>query len=231
MPIVRDKYFIPYLLALFQRLVLNQAIDEAGQIVREGSKAVARRAAFGENCRNGLKVDDTPERLADLRTRLLNFGIGGHFTQVSTRHALHRFYLLARNGLDIPVAWEEVRRAIADLDAQATALNQSRLARSAKRDLDVITRVQGFLHLIEYFLVSVYHAHLWHMFAAENESLKGWASRNFRFIGLRRCAKITSARWMVTMRPNGVLRLLFYQNLLKLFLRRTLTATGLSRSA
>ena len=34
---------------------------------------------------------------------------------------------------------------------------------------------------------------------------------------LRRCAKITSARWMVTMRPNGVLRLLFYQNLLKLF--------------
>jgi hypothetical protein len=48
---------------------------------------------------------------------------------------------------------------------------------------------------------------------------------NFWF---RRCAKITSARWMVTMRPNGVLRLLFYQNLLKLFLRRTLTRSRAS---
>jgi hypothetical protein len=26
--------------------------------------------------------------------------------------------------------------------------------------------------------VSVYHAHLWHMFAAENERLKGWSNRH-----------------------------------------------------
>ena len=182
--IVRDKYFIPYLIALLQRLVLNRAIEEAGRIVREGDTAAPGRATSDEDGRNGQEGDDITPRLSTLRKELLEFGVGGHFTQVSTRHALHRFYQLARNGLDIPAAWEEVRRAIADLDAQATAENQARLTRNAKKDLDVITRVQNFLHLIEYFLVSVYHAHLWHMFAAENESLKDWASRNFRFIGL-----------------------------------------------
>jgi hypothetical protein len=102
---------------------------------------------------------------------------------VSTRHALHRSYLLARAGLDVPAAWDEVRRAVADLDAQATAENQARLTRNAKQDLDVITRVQGLLLWIEYFLVSVDPAHLWHMFAVENEGLKGWSKRQLGLDG------------------------------------------------
>jgi hypothetical protein len=37
---------------------------------------------------------------------------------------------------------------------------------------DVVTRIVG---LQADRIVSVYHAHLWHMFAAENEPLKRWA--------------------------------------------------------
>jgi hypothetical protein len=79
--IVGDKYFIPYLLALQQRLVLNRAIDDAARIV-----SMPRRARAGQ--------------LARLREDLLDFGVGGHFMQVSSRHALHRYYRLARRGLE-----------------------------------------------------------------------------------------------------------------------------------
>jgi hypothetical protein len=161
LPIVRDKYFIPYLLALLQRLVLNRAIDEAGTIV-------ASRGA------------DAAERIAQLRDKLLDFSIGGNYTQVSVRQALHRYYQIARTGLDVPDAWDEVRRTIADLDARATAERQGRLASNVARNVNAIKSVQEFVHLIESFLVSVYFAHLWHMFAAENEPLKAFARRTLR---------------------------------------------------
>jgi hypothetical protein len=154
-PVVRDKYFIPYLIALFQRLILNRAIEDASRIVT-------------------LHATDGSLPLAQLRDHLLEFSIGGHYTQVSARQALHRYYQVSREGLDVPVAWEEVRRTIADLDARATAERQGRLSRNVAKNLEEIKHVQEFLHLIEYFLVSVYFAHLWHMMASENEALKVW---------------------------------------------------------
>jgi hypothetical protein len=146
------------LVSLLQRLTLNRAIAEAGHIV-------------------AVRGEDAAARLERLRANLLEFGVGGHFTQISARQALHCYYRIARTGLDVPEAWAEVRRAIADLDAQAAAAGQARLALTAASDLDTVTRVQKFLHVIEYFIVSVYHAHLWHMFAAENEPLQRWAGR------------------------------------------------------
>ena len=74
----------------------------------------------------------------------------------------------------MPVAWDEVRRTIVDLDARATAERQNRLSTNVAKNVVEIKHVQEFLHLIEYFLVSVYFAHLWHMMASENEVLKNW---------------------------------------------------------
>lgn len=165
--VVRDKYFIPYLIALLQRQVLNRAIDEAGRIV-------------------ALRGEDAVERLSCLRTSLLEFAVGGHFTQVSTRQALHRYYQIARDGLDVPAAWDEIRRAIADIDAQNASLRQAQIGaamsknlavmaevarntdeatRKMDENLGVVAHVQAMVEWIEVFLVSVYAAHLWHMFA------------------------------------------------------------------
>ena len=155
-PLIRDKYFIPYLIALLQRLILNRAIEDASTIVT-------------------LKEADGADRLAQLRDNLLEFSIGGHYTQVSARQALHRYYQVAREGLDVPIAWDEVRRTIADLDSRATAERQRNLSTNVDKNLEEIKHVQEFLHLIEYFLVSVYFAHLWHMMASENQTLKDWA--------------------------------------------------------
>jgi hypothetical protein len=172
-PRVRDKYFTQYLMALLQRLVVHRSIDRAAEVL-------------------GAHGSEVAPTLNDLRGDLLRFAVGGHFTQISTRHALHRYYRLARKGLDVPRAWLDVRRAVADLDAKLTqerqekvadgvALNLESMAKVA-RDVDEVTRkmdtnlgiiaqVQRMIHYIEMAIVSVYFAHLWHMFA-DNESIK-----------------------------------------------------------
>ncbi|HEY5812260.1 MAG TPA: hypothetical protein VIT23_06380, partial [Terrimicrobiaceae bacterium] len=109
--IVRDKYFIPYLLAFFQRLVSNRLVDEAGKIL--------------------IQPRSAEEALDKLRSRILEFAVSGQFVQVSVREAVHRFYLLAQNGLDVPRGWNEVRRAISDLTAHYSARRQEQFAASA----------------------------------------------------------------------------------------------------
>ncbi|HEV3263226.1 MAG TPA: hypothetical protein VG013_40700 [Gemmataceae bacterium] len=153
MPIIRDKYFMPFLVALLQRVALNRGIEEAGQILARPPR-------------------EAPQALIGLREDLLRFAVEGHFTQVSSRQALHRFYQLAREGLDIPSAWEEVRRAIADLDAQFAAQRQTLLTRDMARNLGVVARVQTMVEWIEVFIVSVYFAHLWHMLTHANGSVE-----------------------------------------------------------
>lgn len=152
--IVRDKYFIPYLVAFFQRLVSNRLVDEAGRILGEPR--------------------DAERALDTLRSRTLEFAVSGHFVQVSVREAVHRFYLLAQNGLDVPRGWTEVRRAISDLTAHYSARrqeqlaasqreiagNQAEIARNVGVNVEKVANVQLMLEWIEIFLVSVYAAHL-----------------------------------------------------------------------
>lgn len=178
LPRVRDKYFIQYLMALLQRLVVHRTIDRASAIL-------AKSASEGE------------AELAGLRGELLCFAIGGHITQVSSRHALHRFYKLARAGLGVRDGWSAVRSSLADLDARLSQERQEKLAgdvalqletvtaltrdtadmaRKMDENLGIIAGVQRLVHYIEMAIVSVYFAHLWHMFA-ENESFKHWVER------------------------------------------------------
>lgn len=160
--IVRDKYFIPYLMAFFQRLVANRLVDEVGQILSEPR--------------------DAERALETLHSKMLEFAVSGQFVQVSVREAVHRFYLLAQNGLDVPSGWAEVRRAISDLTAHHSALRQQQLAASQRdiafqqaeiaRSVDInvekVANVQLMLEWIEIFLVSVYAAHLAEMLFPEN---------------------------------------------------------------
>jgi hypothetical protein len=109
-----------------------------------------------------------------LQREVLRFSVSGYFSQVSCRHAHHRYYRLARKGLDVPRTWQAVQQAIADLEASETACWQHNLGKGVGNNLSAIMTVQHVMHLIEYVLVSVYCAHLWHMFASDNKSLKEW---------------------------------------------------------
>jgi hypothetical protein len=152
--VARDRYFIPYLISLFQRLALDSSLEELRTIhPSQGSEA--------------------GEQLGVLRDNLLPLG-AGHLRQVSARQGLQHFARLARVGQGVPDAWREVRQGIADLDADFgvyAAVRQDRLTQGVAQNLRAITRVQEMIHLIEYFLVSVYSAHFWYMFAEENENI------------------------------------------------------------
>jgi hypothetical protein len=145
---IRDKYFIPYLVALIQRFVLHRAIEEANAVV------------LGP-------PEKQPAELSRLRGALLRFAVGGHFSQVTSRHVIHRFYRIVQEGLDVPKGWEEVRHALADIDAQYTSEREGRVAKDMAESLTIVARTQSMIEWIEIFLVSVYAAHLWHMFAGE----------------------------------------------------------------
>lgn len=152
-PVVRDKYFIPYLIAYLQRLALQRALGDAGRIV-----ALSDRLA-------------SAVRLSALRDSLLEFGVEGHFPQVSNRHVLHRYYKLAQRGLDIGGYWGEVQRALGDLEARYTIESQTRLTAGMAKSLKQGVRLQKAIHLIEVFLVSVYAAHLTHILIDQSASL------------------------------------------------------------
>ena len=189
-PRVVLKYFIPYLLALLQRLTLHRIIDEASILVMS-------------------KEDDAGRALSDLRNHLLEFALVGHFTEVSTREALHRYYRMCQQGLDVRNALSDARQAIADLDARHSAENQAQIAQETSRSvaatrdlqqdmaknveatrklheqmaqhLDVVARVQLMVEWLEVFVVSVAAADLWHLFSYENKGwFPTWAAKFFR---------------------------------------------------
>lgn len=153
-PRVRDKYFLPYLSALAQRLVLQRAVDEASKI-----------SLHRDSANDG--------RFSDVRGRLMEFAVDGRFSHVTNRYATHRFYRLAREGLAVTDSWVEVERAIAELDARDSARQQAELNRDVHQNLALVAHTQKMIEWIEIFLVSVYGAHLWFM-VGEAFHLHGW---------------------------------------------------------
>jgi hypothetical protein len=79
----RDKYFIAYLVAFLQRLTLQRSMDDA-----------ARTVHCPEHQRHKGR-----EEFRRLHRDLLNFTVAGHYTEVSGRHAVNRFYRIAQQGL------------------------------------------------------------------------------------------------------------------------------------
>lgn len=136
--IVRDKYFIAYLVALLQRVTLRTALRRT---VEAASLARADREA----------------RLERIRADLMRLALESNHPEVSSRHAVQRFYELARLGVRVESSWVTLRAAIADHSARA-------LAEKSEQHLHAIERVQHFIHVLEYVLVPVYVVHLAHMF-------------------------------------------------------------------
>jgi hypothetical protein len=175
-PRIMLKYFIVHVMAMMQRLILLRTVAEAGKLIR-------------------LEKTETRGRLTELRQYLLEFALNGCFAEVSTREVLHRYYSVSRVGLDVPVALEDARRAISDLDAKYMAESQSDVAKDTASNvaatrklqqemsenlletkklqsqmtthLNVVARVQSVVEWLEIFVISVYAADLWHMFGSD----------------------------------------------------------------
>lgn len=161
-PRVIGKYFIPYLVALFQRISLQRALSEASDLVLNQSREM--QAEFSK-----------------LRRHLIEFAVEGYFPETSHREVLDRYYRMAQEGLGVRRAYQDVSRSIADIDAQFAADHQAKLAEAmaenvaATRNLQEDTaKVQHKLGLLEHFVISVYAATLWEMLASHIDQLDRW---------------------------------------------------------
>lgn len=171
MPRVMLKYFTPYLTALMQRIVLNRASKEAGEIVL-------------------AQGNDTEHRFVGLRRYLLEFAVEGSFTEVSRRDVIHRYYGLCRETLSVPDGLESLRRAVSDIDARNATQRQIQIVEDLRTNaeaargiqtrmnyhLALVARVQTMVEWIEIIIVSVYFAHLWDIFASHIPRLHKWVS-------------------------------------------------------
>jgi hypothetical protein len=180
-PRVRDKYFIPYLMALMQRLFLDRTIRRAtlliGETFSEKQRAEnekERRADSHPQNREKAHIpkneSEKQAELGRLRNAILQFAIAGHFVQVSSRESLHRFYRIAQQGLDVPEAWAEVRFAVSDLDRKFAVEREMRVSQTMAENLTAINHVQKVIHLIEYVVVGTYAAEFWHLLVGEREN-------------------------------------------------------------
>jgi hypothetical protein len=142
--VVRDKYFMPYLITVSQQLALHRAKRQAANLVMEHGRV------------RGSAVEE-------LRADVLDFGLRAYFSQVSSRDALHQYYKLSQGALGISRYRQEVRDAVTDFDASLAARRQRELTEHMNDNLTAIRHVQEFLHTIEYLLFAVYFAHLFHM--------------------------------------------------------------------
>jgi hypothetical protein len=140
-----------------QRLSLNRAVDEASQFSHGEGEEGARRCKL-------------------LRADLVKFSVGGQFAQVHGRHALHNFYQIARKGLDVPGAWEQIRQAITDTDAQHSARRQEIMTQDMGKNLAIVAHTQQMVEWIEAFIISIYVGHFWHMLTADNTGLHDWVN-------------------------------------------------------
>ena len=133
-PIVRDKYFIPYLVAFLQRLTLHRSIGAAAASVRDSE--------------HGQRED-----FRRIHADLLDFTVCGHFTEVSSRQALNRFYHMAQQGLGVDRALEVVTRAIQSHDAR-------RITHDVSDNVQTVSDVQRKIEWLEIFFASFYATEL-----------------------------------------------------------------------
>lgn len=145
--ISRDHYFIGYLLALLQRLMLQRAVAKAGNVARS----------------TDWFKPDALAQLRSLREDLLDFSVYGYFNDISSRDALNRYYHLVQRAFQVEPTLERVRRAIDDIDASQTALRQQEIAQELHTNVSHVAAIQTKIEWLEVFIVSFYAADLAHL--------------------------------------------------------------------
>ena len=164
---MRDKYFIAFLLTMFQRLFFQRSKDDAANIgVRpatveadEGldSASVAavahgrvgrRRHSTQHDQLHGDRSDSVP-KLTRLREEIFRFAITGQFPSISARESVNRFYRTCQRAFGVSQASTSLRQAVSDIESAETA---RRLEQGVQSMVDTQDKVEW----VEIFIFSVY---------------------------------------------------------------------------
>ena len=116
------KYFIPFLMAMSQRLMLQRLMVQAAVVAMDPQRPTA-------------------EGVAQLRLQLLDFEVLGHFPQISSREVLHRYYRLCQNGQDINHLMDAMRRGFTEIDGRLTEDRRNKVALDTQQSIETQNQI------------------------------------------------------------------------------------------
>jgi len=161
-------YFVPYLCAFLQRLVLQRLLWETDQTILETE-------------------DNLPERQAKLlvlRQDMLRFSVQSGFTEISRHEAYNRYYDLSLQTLRVAPSLERIQRVLHDMDAAATAEYQLRasqdvqaLANEAQANRGRLEQLRRKLEWLEVLFIAFLATALAHYLGGElfNAAYAHWS--------------------------------------------------------
>jgi len=188
-PLVLGKYFIPYWMALAQRLILLRTLERGLSVIRDP------------------EVDEAAENahFQKLHNELLRFMLAGYVAEISEREAHNQYYQLTREGLRVEKAFEHLRRALHDADMKGDMQFQAKTLRQMSKttaELKELTEETGRMHhkleWLEIFFASYYGGALAHYLAI------GWFSHGYASFSTALWAAIAggSAYWVLKCRKQ-----------------------------
>lgn len=127
-------YFMPQLVALFQRLTIMRLGNDARMDVNNSE---------------------------GVRRKLLKFGLQGQFSQIQVSDAGHEFYRAARRGLEVQTDWDHLHDTLSSIDAQQQQLAQNDLMKQLVTVQRKVEWVEIFLvavYSLEVFHLVAYYA-------------------------------------------------------------------------
>ncbi len=161
--LVLGKYFIPYWMALAQRLILLHTLERGLAVIRDPNADEATENAYFQT----------------LHSDLLRFMLTGYFAEISEREAHNQYYQLARQGLRVESAFEHLRRALHDADMKSdmqfqkqtmqamskTTAELKELTAQTAKTTDETHHMHQKLEWLEIFFASYYGGALAHYLA------------------------------------------------------------------
>ena len=167
-------YFVAWLLALIQRLALQQMLNRAGHLLEQRRKLEGRGHAYevtparaGDHGNSGSqghsenddwnhKLGELDRRQSELRWRMLSFCLEGEFVVVSPRRTVQRFHETAQRVCEVPEGLSSSRRALEDWDSARQLEKNAVLATQLSHSVNAIKEMQSKIEWLEVFIVMVY---------------------------------------------------------------------------
>ncbi len=137
--VMRDKYFMGWILPVVQDQFLHRAGRECAKVVEKMTE----------------KPEQSQDALSALRKEVLEFDVFCRVTKFSQREALNRFYDLACEGLKVAEKFDDIATETREMDAYYQARHQREV-------LDEQNRLQVKVEWVEIFLVAAYSVYLIH---------------------------------------------------------------------
>lgn len=152
-PTVFNKYFMPYLATLLQRLILQHILKQAQQ------------SSKGDM--------ETAKNLQQLHNQMLNFMLNSYLSEVSHREVINQYYELAKQGLRVEQSFEVLRRALHDADFKEDMKFQCQSTEKNQAHLNQLVVMQRKIEWLEVFFASYYAGALAHYVG------DGWFEHHF----------------------------------------------------